>query len=129
MNGSSQNISFTARGQSARQVLAANTIDDLREDASLLAKQMHALSLRIHRLARIGEVMAALFLVTLLLFFVLHPFAVLSIAGILLVIRAELQRKCDSLREEHEALASLCIKKLEGADNMQIWLDAVIRSN
>lgn len=129
MNGSSQNISFTARGQSARQVLAANTIDDLREDASLLAKQMSDLSTRIHRLAKTCELLAALFLVTLLLFFLLHPFIVLSIAGILLVIRAELRRKCDSLREEHETLASQCIKKLEGADNMQIWLDAVIRSN
>ncbi len=129
MTGNLENISFRARGQSARQVLAGRMIDDLREDAGFIADDMAALSQKIHVIARLNELFAIAFFFCIPLLFLLQPLIAFIILGGVLIARGLLHSNIDSMRSEHELMASRCREKLVGADNAQKWLDAVIRSN
>lgn len=109
--------------------MAQNAIDDFLEDAEILmdgSREMHSLYTRWHAIARIS--LALSFISAFSSFKISWIFSLSLTASFYLFTYWAMNRAEDYL-DFSESLQHQAGEKMLGAENMQIWLDAVIASN
>lgn len=122
-----QNAKF--KGQSARQVMASNALNDLEEDALALGRRIIALQkffLAFRLLHIAGGICAG---ISLAMLWFWNPLPCFGMAAVSLAFRYYSDLRAGEIRELQEELTQKRLLKLQGAANMRIWLAAVVQSN
>lgn len=129
MNGNIPKANFIARGQTARQVLACNAIDEYTLQAHASAKQITSLSRWVYILSKVREILAALFLVSTSLFLILSIPRMIVILLMQFLLIGLVTALVEGFRENIESISADYAEHMQNAITFQVWLDEVIRLN